>query len=235
MGSRRDPCLAARPGSAGKAVRESCSVQVKVMVVDPVIGCGMPYARKPGACNIKASSGPRQLQSRKNRVVCLGPGFVRARNGAGKTPRPQDGENPGRVPLPSRSTQHDRLPRTPPAPLTEGAGYGNHRVDRSGPGCGPGCQHADPRQERARAVTDPQARTSMTRSQVWRSGCRSPTESYFRAGQAGLGEAGRHASCGLRSSASCRTRACRQRSSPAWPAIPAPAPPRSPAAASCGR
>jgi len=67
------------PAGAGLACRESCigshSVQVKVMVVDPVIGCGMPYARKPGACNIKASSGPRQLQSRDNRVVCLGPDF----------------------------------------------------------------------------------------------------------------------------------------------------------------
>ena len=60
----------------------------------PVIGCGMPYACKPGECSIKISSGPRHLQSRENRVVCLGSGFFCARNGAGKTPRPQDGENP---------------------------------------------------------------------------------------------------------------------------------------------
>ena len=35
----------------------------------PVIGCGMPYACKPGECSIKISSGPRHLQSRESRCM----------------------------------------------------------------------------------------------------------------------------------------------------------------------
>jgi hypothetical protein len=89
------------PAGAGLACRESCigshSVRVNVLSspLVPLLAAEWPMRGSRGECTIETSSGPGQLQSRENRVVCLGSDFFRARNGAGKTPRPQDGEDPG--------------------------------------------------------------------------------------------------------------------------------------------